>query len=448
MDEPFTLYYAQQGVSAIFQMLFNENNPPFHFLLMHYWIKLFGLSAFAVRLPSLLFSAFTAVYIFKIGKEFFSKQIGVIAALIFSFSSMQLYFAHEARVYTLFVLLTSICLYYFLKIKNETFQLSALIALFAANFLLIYSHYFGFFVVLMEAVCMFFLESKKIYALMVMFTLLVLSYLPMLFIFFHRYEIATKLGTWVAPPSITELYGNLNRFVNDRAIMLVLILLFLFYFLLLLRLKRLKEYFNSIFKNRNVLILIIWFVLPYLLMFALSYKAPMFIDRYILYTSIPFYCIIAVSIYYLPLKSIFKTAGLFLFLCIMLFTLQLNPDNKRRLKELSETIKSLKKENTFVLIAPDYAFMGFAYHYNISYFKAAPNTLNELAKENIYTLNSLQATKNQLLANKNKNCIYLQADTQYMDAENEILNTIARNYRKHSIKSVYEIYQVHYFSNP
>ncbi|MEI6853713.1 MAG: glycosyltransferase family 39 protein [Bacteroidota bacterium] len=135
---------------------------------------MFGISAFSVRFLSVLFSSMTVVVIYLTGRKFFSFQTGIFAAFIFTLSQFHMYYAHEARVYPIFVFLTALSLYFSLYICNEPKKKSSYFYLLLANILLIYSHYFGFFVIATEFLCMFFVSNfRHIYKKMLLVFLFV-----------------------------------------------------------------------------------------------------------------------------------------------------------------------------------------------------------------------------------------------------------------------------------
>jgi uncharacterized membrane protein len=449
LDEPFSIYYGQMSMAEIVEMLYNENNPPLHFFILHFVIKLFGMGPVAVRFPSLLFSAFTAVVIYKIGDKFFSRIAGIGAALIFTFSTMHIFFSHEARVYPLFVLLTAGSLYYFLKIASSPLNKKDYYWLFALNVLLIYSHYFGFFVLFIEVVSLVLLKEKKklIRSFFLLMLFAGLCYIPMILIFIHRLGVSTGKGTWVVAPGVTELYGNLNRFLNNKYNTMVLLVLFTVACCLLIYENKLKHKIKGILSNVYFKIVLAWFVIPYLIMFTVSFKYPMFIDRYILFTSVPFFIVIVVLLSYLYEAKRFLIAVLTVFVCSQLITVQLNPDNNRRLKELVDVVAKLKKTETPVLLAPDYAYMSFSYHYNLEYFQQAPKTVELLNREKIFPIASMERANEIINNQKPPAIIYVQAGTEFMDPDNRILKAVEAKYKEHHVFHVFEIYDVHYFKN-
>jgi 4-amino-4-deoxy-L-arabinose transferase-like glycosyltransferase len=449
LDEPFTLYYAQQDVGHIIDMLYNENNPPLHFILLHYWIKWFGMSAFSVRLPSVLFSSLTAVTIYLTGSKFLNRTTGIAAALILSFSTMHIFFAHEARVYPLFCFLTAGSLYFSLSALSFPGKKMTFIWLFLFNVLLIYSHYFGFYILFIEAisVCLFAFRKEIIKPFILLFIGLGIAYIPMIVIFLHRFGTSAANGTWVAPPGITEVYGNINRFINTRINTAVLILIFACLFFVIYRKGILTDSLRKLKGNQVFKIIFSWFFVPYLFMFLISFKVPMFIDRYILYTSVPLYLTVAYLIVHFQPSVRFGIIAVSAFLASMIFTIQLNPDNNRRLKEVAAAVKDQKKTNTIVFLAPDYAYMGFAYHYDVEKFKAAPGTVELLNNDNIYPVSDTASVNKILNASDKSDCIYIQAGTEFTDPGNLILHNLESKFKKSSVLHVFEIYNIYHFNN-
>jgi uncharacterized membrane protein len=445
MDEPFSIFWAQQDIRSIFNMLQNENNPALHFLLLHGVIKFFGTGAFAVRFLSVLFSSLSVVVIFLIGRRFFSRFTGVAAASVFTLSTMQMYFSHEARVYSLFLLLASLSFYTCMVINSGRHSKWHFVWLFCWNLLLIYSHYFGFFVLLTElfAVLVFRGMRRSLKPVLLVFAMLALCYIPNLIVLYNRFALSVQ-GTWVKPPEWTELYGNLNRFMNTRYNMLVLIFIFLVTGFFLFRRKKLIPVFRQFVSNRAVLFVLCWFVLPYLMMFLLSFRFPMFIDRYILFTSVPFYIFIVFAIDHFSESKLTKWVALGMLLLSMSFTFQLNPDNKRRVDELVDLVVARKGANGMVIISPEYADLEFVYHYKIEYFHDYRNTRALLHGDNIFPTRDINSIPSQSLKAAER-IVFVDCGTQFAFGNNPMLDSLNRHYTNIAHYNVFEIYSVDVF---
>ncbi len=447
-DEPFSIFYAQKDLSGIIEMLRTENNPALHFFLLHGWIKLFGISAFSVRFPSLLFSSLTCVVLFKTGERFFNWKTGLVAGLIFSLSTMHIYFSHEARAYPLFCLLASLSLFFYLAIIQSPDEKKNYVLLFLSNIFLIYCHYFGFFILFVELFSLLLVRDafKMFKKLSLVFVSLFIFYLPNLAIVTKRFLYSSQHEMWVAKPKPGQLYGFLNLFINNRYNMMVLIFVFLLFGILLSNQHKLVDRLKSIGATAFTKVILCWFLIPYLTMFIVSFKLPMFTERYILYTTIPFYLLIGVLMNYFIEKELFKNIAIILFISSLIFTVDLNPDNNRRLKEAVEKTRLLKKKNSVVLLAPDYADLGFTYYYNINYFKDYNNTRNLLNREHIYPVSSREDV-GKILLGKNDDVIFLQAGSEFIDPENSIFKNLAPQYRHLEQSSAYQIYLINHFYN-
>lgn len=112
-DEISTIGYAQYP--------WNNWNAPLYYIISHFWINIFGISEFSVRLPSLVFSLSAVIMTFILGKELFCKKIGFFAALLMGLSPFHLWYAQEARDYSmlLFMGLLSTWLFFNALRKNK-----------------------------------------------------------------------------------------------------------------------------------------------------------------------------------------------------------------------------------------------------------------------------------------------------------------------------------------
>lgn len=443
MDEPFTLFYSQMDIGSIFRMLRTENNPPLHFLIMHFWIKLFGLGEVSVRIPSLIFSSLTAVIIYITGRKFFSGFVGVITSAIFTFSVMHIYFSHEARVYSLFVLLASLSFMYYLMITKEPDRKSSYILLFIINLLLIYSHYFGFFVIITEFVCIFFIaKRKKIYKrILFVFFALSVSYIPNVIVFLNRMSVSVSKGTWVRKPELSEYYGNLNRFLNIKYVTFTFLVILIITLVFLIRNKLLLLKIKEFLKNENYFLTILWFFVPYTLMFIISFRVPMFLDRYILFCSIPFYFLLVQVIFHFVIASRAKIAGSIILILSIILTSSLNPSNKRNVKELVRLIKEIKKENDIVYIAPDYSKLEFTYHYNIDFFKDYKQIDENLKDDGIYPIKDRSEISLDTIISGSM-IIYIDCGYRFAFGNNLVFDKLKENYKllnKYRIPEIYEV---------
>jgi len=442
-DEPFSIYHAQMKIPEIIAYLKMGNNPPLYEIILHFWIKLFGISAFSVRLPSLIFSCLTAWCIFKTGKFLFSFSTGAVASLVFTFATLHTYYAHEARVYPLFILLAMLSFLLLMKYLKDNKKIF-LVLLCVTDILLIYAHYFGFFILFNQLLSLLFYKQKKLnYKLIALVAGgVILSFVPMLTSFVIQLYYSVDRGTWVEPPLMNQYYGFLNIFINNKYntfVFLALITVLVINFLIK---KNPSGHFIEKDKQKPVLLVFLWFFLPYSIMFIASFKAPMFIERYIVFTSVFYYLAIASFICLSKTNKILKASLILIFLAGVIISYNIKPYNNRDISKAVSFTKDNKTDSTLVFVCPDYDYIAFTYHYNSVFFNNYNQTKDLLAKDNVFPVSS-KAEVMKILSQKRCNqVVYFQSISQFVDHKDEIYSFLSHQFDIKEKKSFFEIYTV------
>lgn len=76
-----------------------------YYLVMHGWVRLFGVSEVALRLPSLFAMAAAAGLVAVLGRRLWSPDVGLLAGLLFAVHPIMARYGQEARAYAFTVLL-------------------------------------------------------------------------------------------------------------------------------------------------------------------------------------------------------------------------------------------------------------------------------------------------------------------------------------------------------
>jgi len=272
-DEPFTVYWALQPWHAFRAMLQTENNPPLYFMLMRIWAPLVPLDPAWLRLPSALFSVFTVWPLYLLGKRLSGTTAALAASLIFTLSGFHYGFAHEVRAYSLFTLLTVLSLWQLVRLADA--QQRAWGWLLIVNILLVYTHFFGWLVVGLQALFLLLIKEFKPAGKnwTWMAGPLVLSYTPYAYIFFSRAGQSITQGTWLDTPHPEEVYNMLWRWSNAPVIAVLLLLLIV------------HTAIRHKCRGTALSLGLIWTFVPLLGLFLVSYLVPVYLDRYLVFAA-------------------------------------------------------------------------------------------------------------------------------------------------------------------
>ncbi len=453
-DEPFSIYIAQMDIPSIISQLSSGNNPPLYEILLHYWIKLFGISPLSVRFLSLIFSSVTVLFICLTGKKFINHRVGVVASIIFILSNYHTLFAHEARVYAMMGMLTVMSMFFYLKsISSESSRKKHWVFLLIINVLLIYSHYFGFFVLAVQLI--HFVAHKKLIQktwkpFLIVNVASLTAYIPNIKIVLHRFIDSSSNGTWIkAPDGLESLYNMLWSFSNAPVVAVISIAALVAALIKLIFTRKQHSY-------RKIIIhmIIIWFALPFFLMFFISFYIPMFLDRYLMVAAVGYPLLLAVSSDFILQKPGWLKYLIPCLICtLFLFTTKPNMSNKRNIRQTVEKITELTgKGDAIVYITPAFYDLNFIYYYDIEVFKnynkydMKATIHNYMHRHNIFPVDFANQI-DTLYVSKFKKVIYLDAGADYSVPGNGMLHFFENRFLSSNSYNYYEIFKIYEFEN-
>ena len=441
LDEPFAIFQAQKDLNELIPELLLGNNPPFYFVLLHGWIKVFGLSAFALRSLSLVFGVLTIIPLFQLSKRVLTKEIGVVVVLFYIFSSFNHYHAMEVRMYSLMVLLVVLAINDLQRIVFEKENRWIYLAIW--NAALLYTHYLSALIIIIElGLIVLFIKSagkKGLFRLGYAYILTVLLFLPSLIKYFEKVDNFNESGTWVPVPNATELYGNIIRFMNYNISFFIVVGL-LVVFAVISR-KHLKERLLRQLKNKQLLFIALFFVTAYIGMFVFSLLIqPVFLDRYLLFTTPFLYLMVGFSISLVIVEH--KKWLVFLFAIPMISSCYYIPQTNRDGDALAEYVKEKETEHTQILICPPFYDLTFVYHYDIELFNQYNEFETGLEKAGISKVYSFEDLK---LQPETDRIIYVNANSVFLYPENNVLSGLVTHYDWIEEQNFLGSYSVHIF---
>lgn len=272
-------------------MLRTENNPPLYFLLMRGWTGMVPMDVAWLRVPSALFGALAAWPLFLVARRLGGMRAAVVAVLMLVLNDHHQGLAHELRAYPLFLLLTLVTLWHLVRWGDGHGRARWWWTLCAGA--LVYTHFFGWLVIGLQAVLILLHTPWRIRAKEWSIPLLVLAVvqLPYAWILAHRTTESIAQGTWLTSPHPEELYNMLWRWSNAPVIAVAGMALVLW------------TSWRSRPWSLPWRLAMVWTFLPLLGMFVLSQWLPVFLDRYLVFAA-PGWCLLmGLGIAMLPKRS-------------------------------------------------------------------------------------------------------------------------------------------------
>ncbi|MCK5594831.1 glycosyltransferase family 39 protein [bacterium] len=359
LDEACSVYLAKLPLfKMLSQIIKSDAHPPFYNLLLYFWVTL-GSTEWYVRLLSALFSIITIWIVYLIGKNLFSQKAGIIASLITSVSSYQIYYAQETRLYALITLLCMLSLLILVS-ALRTSNIKMWILFTVVNIIALYTYvYSAFFIIGEYIVAVWFLKSAKNSMKIILSTALItcLAFIPEILVLFSR---KADIATLLKPFELSSIIIMLPQFVFGYFLLqsgLTAILTFILFTIII----AMGVFYDR--HNKNIYLLILLIVIPIIITILSPFRTTQFQSKHLIFLSPIVYLLIAHAITKFPKKSISILAVIFIAL-LNLASLRIYYSRdfaKENWRSAALFISKNSMQDDIICYDPPYA--GFAFDY-------------------------------------------------------------------------------------
>lgn len=183
LDEAVQAIVAKNSLAFTFEELKGDFHPPLFHLLMHFWVRVFGSTEIALRMPSVLFGVGTVLVVYLLIKKLTDSKInGLIAVVFLATAPFHIYYSQEARMYSMVTFFASMSMYCFIKIltNSKINELKNYLFYIFASVLAIYSDYYALLVILAQIIAGIIILRKKMTKLIPCYIAILVLFLPVL----------------------------------------------------------------------------------------------------------------------------------------------------------------------------------------------------------------------------------------------------------------------------
>lgn len=285
-DEAYSLLLAREAPARIWQLTALDVHPPLYYVLLHYWLMIWGEGALPARALSVLADIGTLLLCIKLMSLIATRRATWMAALLLALLPISVRYSQEVRMYTLlgfWLMGATVALVCWSQAPERKRFVVAYVLLMGAAF---YTHYFAGLCVLVH--WLFWWESSDEYRTSISRYLwysanavIVVLYLPWIP---HLIAQVSGTNTWIEPVTAQVALGLVWQFVvMDGAVPLTSAWRLLP--LILLVICAIALIASNKVERRFGWLLIGYFFVPVISLFMLAQFTPIFLPRYLVFAS-------------------------------------------------------------------------------------------------------------------------------------------------------------------
>ena len=417
LDEAATYNFAHNSLADIWSITAEgEYNPPLFHWIEHFMLY-FGNNELTLRFIPALLGSLTIPLFYILGKEFFDRNAGIIAAAVLAFSQFHILYSQDARAYTTVLFFFSIALIFYMQaLKTNDIRAWALSGIFSG--LAFWTHFYVFIIIAgmyLFAIAVVlknnpekFSRLKNIGLSIVVFLVVTL---PLLIVTINLFIIRTGApptygiqGPGIITESIRQMLG-MNILPE-----IVLVILFIIGLFQAFRTEKMK------FSLISAMIL-----LTFIASYFLSFAMPM-IPRYLIFILPLFFVTIGYS--YMPLWTLAKDRRVVYGLVILMVLISIpglsgyyTHYTKEDWRGMAGALQGATADGDIVVVLPSYIGMPLTYYYS-----------NQTDHTRLYPANTIAELENINRMKGNNSIFYIMTpDITAVNPSGEVVSWMQAN---------------------
>lgn len=214
LDEAQSLFQTNGTFVGTVRLIAEDIHLPVYFVALQIYQLFVGTSEFAIRSLSLIFLLAALPAMYALGKEAYSRDVGIAAVILSSLSPFLNWFGAETRMYSLLFLITILNQLFFIRIwkggNRKNWILYGILTCIG-----VYTHFFFTFILFVQAV--FFFTHIKIFPKGSFVKLSLISVISgtMLAAWFYLRSVvgSSNSAPLLVPPSSVDVFNVFSHFI-------------------------------------------------------------------------------------------------------------------------------------------------------------------------------------------------------------------------------------------
>lgn len=365
-DEAFSYFMAKKNIIEIIFLTAKDFNPPLYYFILHYWMNLFGSSEITLRSLSFIFfwANIYVVFLFLVNVFKMKQRKATLYLILFIVNPLLLYYAFEARMYSMFAFFATLSYYAFYKKSSRLYILATVAGLF--------THYFMLLVVFSQFIFLLFHKKNAEYIKQKVINISLSFFSPWLIFFLSQNKLQSSF--WIEKPHLKDIFallgiiytGNESAFYHGELISKIQNNVIYFSIVLsVITAIGIYLYIKKFSKKEQVSfqLLFIWGIGIASVVGLVSFIKPIYFPRYLIFTSVGFLLLI---IYILEKIDIYWRAIFITILFVLTFSnqkLQVEYRKKSDFRKVLREIQAIADKND-PIYTNDLDFFTIQYYLN------------------------------------------------------------------------------------